>query len=291
MNPGLQTVVLLLTITATYLWFQWPQLGKYTPQIFAGAVLIYFLIKKIRKANLLHLMPGNASPELIPLTFTILLIIGYTGNLTSIFYPLTYVLLFLLVMTSDTRTAIVTGLAITLFHYILTPEITGSDLGPLVSLPVLLIFFLFAKHQYTASQIDKAVLKAREEALSSVKSDKQVLAQFIDEFLKPKLKVIDKLLTEETPDVKVARSQISLLTSESDKIVGRTKDKVGVEEGAAEVVEVVGVEVMVQTELEAAVELEPKVGVGVGVETGPVPEPKAELEPEPKSPSQNPTEK
>jgi len=220
-RPHWQTLILLAVIVIAYLWLQLPVLSQYSLQAFAGAVLVYFLMKRVKKAKIWHVLPEDASLEMALLTFAFLLLIGYTGNIGSYFYPLTYLHLFLLVMTTAVSTAIIGTLSVMIFHYALTPALTSLEIGALLAFPLLLMFFLFAKNQYTESQVDKARLEQKEVELENAETGEMALQQFIDGYLKPKLQVIEKLLAETNPDLKVIKAQLSLLESESGKMVGR----------------------------------------------------------------------
>lgn len=148
-------IVLLITITLAYLWLQVPFLEKYSFQIFAFFVVIFLIIKRYKKAKIWHILPDWASYEITVLTFAFLLLIGATGNTRSLFYPLGYIHLFFLVMTTHIPTAIVATIAIMLFHYALDPGVDISTLQSIITLPIMLAIFLFARKQYDEAHLTK----------------------------------------------------------------------------------------------------------------------------------------
>lgn len=172
MSARYHTLALLLSITLAYLWLQIPVLRQYSFQIFALLVFTFFMVKRFKKAKLWHILPDWASLEITLITFAFLLLIGSTENTESIFYPLTYIHLFLLVMTSHTQTAIVATIAIMLFHYALEPNMEMATIQALITLPIMLAIFLFARKEYDEAHLAK-LAAAREETLqkSNVKPE------------------------------------------------------------------------------------------------------------------------
>lgn len=225
-SSRIQTVFLLAAVGLAFALLQIPLAREYALQIFALTILIFFLVKKLKKAKFWHVLPENASVEIPLLTLAFLILIGATGNLTSHFFVLTYVLLFLLAITNKANTAIGTTVAIMIFYFAVNPELNTAQMINLMTLPLLLAFFLFAKRQYDESQINKLLL--REETNAAVKSSAAVsdLTSFIRNFLKPKLKTIVNHAEEKDSSLEETISQISLLDSETDKLLHQVEEKV-----------------------------------------------------------------
>lgn len=184
LSSSLQTIFLLLTILLAYIWLSVPVLSSYSLQIFTLTTIIYFIIKRINKSHPLHIAPANMSFEIILASFAFLMLIGATGNKDSIFYPLTYVHLFFLVFATKPSTAIIVTGALMWFHYALGTELDMTEIADLLTLPIILSFFLFAKSQYQEA-IQKTFQLEKEDQL--LKQESIEVNDFIDDFLKPKL--------------------------------------------------------------------------------------------------------
>lgn len=223
MHKHLQSLLVVGTIVATYLWLQIPALQQYSLQAFAGAILVYFILKRVKKAKLWHVMPTNTSAELLLITFAFLLLIGSTGNLHSYFYPLAYLHLFLLVMTTSASTAIIGMTAVMVFHYALTPTMSSPEFASLSVFPLLLLFFLFAKRQYDEVRLEKKLMAAEKAEIAVIEESEASLENYLDGFLKPKLQTIKNLLQDKEPNLETVEKQLSLLESESEKILHRVK--------------------------------------------------------------------
>lgn len=167
MSARYHTLALLLSITLAYLWLQVPILRQFSFQIFALFVAAFFIVKRFKKAKLWHILPDWASLEITLFTFAFLLLIGSTGNTVSLFYPLTYIHLFFLVMTSHTPTAIVATIAIMLFHYAVEPNLEIATIQALMTLPIMLAIFLFARKEYDEAHLAK-LSAAHQESLEKI---------------------------------------------------------------------------------------------------------------------------
>lgn len=155
MSAKYHALALLLAITLAYLWLQVEVLRNYSFQIFALFVAIFLIGKRFKKAKAWHILPDWASLEITLITFAFLLLIGATGNTKSLFYPLAYVHLFFLVMTSHVQTAIVATVAIMLFHYAVEPQLDISTIQTIITLPIMLAIFLFARRQYDEAHLTR----------------------------------------------------------------------------------------------------------------------------------------
>lgn len=159
MTAKYHTLALLFSIALAYFWLSIPFLKPFTFQIFALLVASFLIIKRYKKAKLWHILPEWASFEITLLTFAFLLLIGATDNTRSLFYPLGYIHLFFLVMTSHTKTAIVATIAIMLFHYALEPNLDITTVQAVITLPIMLVIFLFARKQYDEAHLAKLAEK------------------------------------------------------------------------------------------------------------------------------------
>lgn len=229
MSKHQHTIAILLAIGFAYLWLSTPGLSYYSLQAFALATFGFFLSKRFSKAQLWHILPETHSFEIVFLSFAITVLIGSTGNASSIFYPLAYIHLFFLVMTTRQITAIVATLSLMLVHYALEPNLSATTVVSLTNLPLMLIFFLFARRQYDDARLQLKIAEEEKTQLMSMTQKEHTLESFIKEFLQPKLNVLIDLLEtsihrNETINPQILETQITLISSESHKIIKKTQD-------------------------------------------------------------------
>jgi hypothetical protein len=218
------TLAVLFSIGLAYIWLTVPVLANYSLQAFALATIGFFLSKRFSRAQIWHIMPETHSFEIVFISFAITLLIGATGNAESIFYPFAYIHLFFLVMTTRQTTAITATMAILVVHYALQPEINSATIATLTTLPLMLIFFLFARRQYDDARLQLKLAQAEEDALEDLTEKELSLEGFIINFLQPKLAIITDLLEtsihrRESVDPEIVKTQVSLLASESKKVI------------------------------------------------------------------------
>jgi len=187
----LHTLVILLFMVGIFWWLEIARLNQYSLQLMAILILVYFLIKRINQSRIWQLLPTAMSIEIALTTAGFLLLIGSTGNLSSIFFPLVYVNLFFLVFASHTGTAIFATFGEVLFHFAMASQPTPAEISSLLSLPLFLVMLIFAKHQYQQSNQRKAKLAQEDELLNQ---EEQEVAVFIQTFLKPKLASLQSLI-------------------------------------------------------------------------------------------------
>lgn len=171
MSAKIHTLWLSLAVILAYIWSSSPSLAHYSLQAFAVSSVLYFVFKKISSPQSWDFTPQKASLELIFVTFALLTLLGGTGNLDSIFYPLTYIHLFLLVFFSETWTAIILTCEIILFHFALTPLSTSSQVSHLIIIPIVLVFFLFAKDRYIESKKERLIIEEEEKEIENIKDE------------------------------------------------------------------------------------------------------------------------
>jgi hypothetical protein len=226
------TILILGAILLVYVWLTIPALTPYSLQAFAGATLIFFIIKRIKKASVWHVLPEAHSYEIVFVTFAILLLVGATGNLESVFYSFTYIHLFFLVMTSKNKTAIVATMGVILFHYALMPATQARNIAELMNVPLLLVLFLFSKKQYDEVMIDREIIKNERAEINVLNQKESGLESFIANFLKPKLAIVREIVEVEQDldqgdnqenNLQNIKTQIDLISSESEKILEKTE--------------------------------------------------------------------
>jgi hypothetical protein len=207
-----QILALSAAIVVAYVWLSLPPLAEYSLQAFAGCILLYFLLKRINQARLWELLPSTAVDEMTLVSFAFLLLVGGSQGTQSVFFPLIFVYLFFVSMTMNLITAIVISLETMIFFYALTPSATQLNLSHLFSIPVVMIFFLFAKYQYDQAQYQQNLaeieaeeihsyqvfLNSKTQQLDQSQQQTQRLSQylisFIQHYLQPKLEQIKRML-------------------------------------------------------------------------------------------------
>jgi hypothetical protein len=188
-------------------------------------MLIYLFIKRSDKGKLWHLAPKMTSLEMPIVTFTVLLLIGATGNTTSVWFPLTFVHLFLLAMASENSTAVTGSLAVVLFHFAMTPLVTQLTLVSLANIPLVLFFFLFAKSQYHEAVREELVISKQEGELESVASTNKEIEYFLNEVLLPKLAFMHELIENPIENAESMRGQMTVIEEEALRAAQRLQEK------------------------------------------------------------------
>lgn len=251
MSALMHTLSLLIAIIAAYIWLHIPFLAPYSLQVFAGSVIVYLLIKRIKKTQFWHLAPGNMSIELALLTFAILLVVGYTGDTRSLYFALGYIHLFFLVFSAEATTAIIATAVIVLYYYALAPDPTLQDYANLVTLPLMMFFFIFAKAQYQQVTQKREQVAQEEQVLADTVFNTQQLHSFLVDFLKPKLEYLTTLLSHPAQNKQTIQGQLTLLQVEIEKMVSRSEKSIQVNQELT-------VEIEVESEVESETEKEIK---------------------------------
>jgi len=184
-STTIQNILILTSVTLAYIWVSIPILSEYSLQAFAVATILYFIIKKNRNGKLSHILPTRDTAEMSIATFALLILVGSTGNFNSIFYPFTFVHLFFLTMSCDRKTAIIGTTAIMFFHYTLSPTIDAQTWSHLITIPIVMVFFLFAKDQHEEVIKDRHIIEMEKEQIEleniEIEELKQKIAQLENE--------------------------------------------------------------------------------------------------------------
>lgn len=179
MNSRQHAVLLLFSLVVAYLWLSVPWLNTYALQAVALSVAGYFILKRLKKSKLHHLLPQQDSAEMSLVTFSLMLLVGKTGAIDSPLFPLMYIHLFFLVMSSSRFTAAVVGSATALYLFALEPAITTSNVGHLATIPVVLLFFLFAREQHEEVIKDQQQLQQEEILVEEYSEEAEQLKSII----------------------------------------------------------------------------------------------------------------
>ncbi len=211
-------LALLASIVFAYVWLSLDALRPYSLQIFSLTIAVFFISKRMAKAKLWHIVPEHATLEVTLLTFAFLLLIGATGNLASPFFALSYIHLFFLVLATRPVTAITTTIATALFHFSLASAVGLESLQTLISLPVLLLIFLFAKAQYDEANTSKAIIASETQTLEATEANRASLEHFLTTFLQPRIQTLTELISSSATTRELS-TQLSLINSEIEKLL------------------------------------------------------------------------
>jgi hypothetical protein len=221
MSVFLHALLLLASVMIAYSWLSMPFGTRYAPQVVALTLLCYLVAKKLRKASFKNLLPSFASIEMPILNLGLLILIGSTGNLDSMFFPLSFLNLFFLVMACEwSVSSLAVGLVV-LFHYSLTPELSPKDLANLLALPFLYVCFLFARSQYMQAKKENSLRIESETIVIDLENQESDLISFMSGFMAPKLQLIHELLREPQRNLSLIKTQLSLLNLEVHKLIQR----------------------------------------------------------------------
>ncbi len=212
---------ILCAILAAYVWLLTPQLAPYALQAFASVTLLYLGLKRLKHAKVWHLLPSGDTLELALITFACLLLVGATGATDSHLFAVNSVYLFFLVLAASLPVALIATVGILSFYLGISPEITPSVLSTLALLPLLLVFFLFAKKQYDEARVDRQIIAQDATEYHALEANEQTLEVFLQQFLQPKLRILEEL-SHDSAQLTTLKNQLSLLQSEVQKLLDRT---------------------------------------------------------------------
>jgi hypothetical protein len=218
----IHSLLLTLAVGAAYWWVKVPELNQYSLQAIAYISLLYFLIKRVAKAKLWHVMPAAMSVETALATFGFLILIGSTGNTSSILYPLTYIHLFLIVFSSHTSTSIAVTMEIMLYHYALDPRLTNNEIVSLSTLPLVMLFFLFAKRQHEEIVQSRMIIKQESSELEELYQEDNQVRRFTNA-IQTKIGLIGQLILFPQQNQLSIQSQLAAMQLELEKLQGYLK--------------------------------------------------------------------
>ncbi len=230
-----QILALSASIITAYLWLSIPFLEQYSLQVFAGCFLLYFVLKKINDSQIIEILPATAVDEMVLVVFAGLILIGSTQNTNSPFFPIIFVLLFLISMTMKFSTALVISLEFFLFFYANAAGLTQLNLSNLTSIPIVMTFFLFAKHQYQQAKENRTLveienneihnyqifLEAEAEKINQLKENSAQISQYFVSFLKnylqPKLIQVQNMVSF-GQNSQAVKGQLNLINIQIEKV-------------------------------------------------------------------------
>lgn len=212
-------VGLVAAVFGAYAWLQIGLTQPYAPQAFGAGMLIFFLLKwLVGKKSLTNILPDPYSLEIVPLAFALLILIGSSGSSDSAFFPLMYVLLLLLVLSTGFYTTVIMTASCMLFVYATSDLEATTYWQALLSIPLMITFFMYTEHQLQLSRTREVSLKEEQTKRVSAEEQTSKLSIFIRDFLRPKLQTLVQLGQQSDTPKATLLNQIDLLLSEADKI-------------------------------------------------------------------------
>jgi hypothetical protein len=220
-------ILLTMSVLGAYLYLQVPFLRHYSLQVFALVTALYLILQKKQRGRIYQILPENSSANLALINFAFLLLIGASGSLASPFFALTFIELFFIALAALNKVAILMVLEIMVFHFSLSIAVSNnfvlpvSELSNLLALPVVMIFYLFAKDQYEKAYYNSLLVDAEAKELNRAQSDDRAVAEFVSSLLDRRLPMLEFLLsfpeknklTIES-EVKVLKRDLNLLTKQ-----------------------------------------------------------------------------
>jgi len=236
-----QYSALIVAVVFSYLWIAIPSLNLYALQATATLVLMYSLKKLFQKKRQVHrastmsyVSQTNRKQEFFPsskkqsqaslraelfmLVSALLLLIGHTGGISSIFLPGLYVLLFIAVFALQPLSLVLLGMLIPTFLWAILPHTPSlHEISTLISFPLLIPLMLFAKLQYQEAQEDEKEIRV----LSDQENN---MLLFLSTYLKPKLLQIQQLAMYIDDNKTNIQKQIALLLEETKNLTSDAPD-------------------------------------------------------------------
>lgn len=194
-------VLLTMSVLAAYLYLQVPFLKHYSLQVFALCSALYLILQKSQKGRFYLILPDSSSANLALINFAFLLLTGASGSLASPFFAITFVELFFIALTAPTKTSLLLALEIMVFHFSLSIAssnnfvLSMAELSNLIALPIVTVFYLFAKSQYEKAYSNRLLVDAQTRELNRAKCDDQAVADFVTSLINRRLPMLEFLLS------------------------------------------------------------------------------------------------
>lgn len=220
------TLAVLVGFAAVFGWLAVPDLNGFALQAFAAALGLFFLTKRLQKAQIWHVLPHTHSPELGLLTFAFYLLIGATGNLSSPLLPLSFIHTFIVVFTAGPYTAIATAGGAFLFHWYQEDMLSHLELVSLSIIPLLLVFFLFARRQYDVLKYEEHMRQAESALFDKTENNLHTLVWSLEQRIHPVLQSIHQEISQlstKNNQLQTVQGSISSLLTELKNLITQHK--------------------------------------------------------------------
>lgn len=231
MTATKQAILLTMSVLAAYLYLQVPFLKNYFLQAFALSSAIYLFLQKKQKGRFTLFLPDSSALGLAIINFAFLLLVGASGSLNSLFFALTYIELFFLALTLSVKNALLLSLEIMVFHFSLSIALTtdfklnAAEWSNLLALPIVSIFYLFAKNQYEKAYRNHLLLDAQNRELERAQSDDQAVADFVAALLNRRLPMLEFLLSFPAKNQKAIFAEMQILKQDLNLLIRQIEKK------------------------------------------------------------------
>ncbi len=217
MRRFFEPLSLVISFGLAYAWVVLPQLQQYSLQLASFGVIVFFVLKRLGRSRLHHILPKPNSLESSVLIAIVSLGIGATGGLASPFLPLYYLLLFITVLTlsASSNLVVLTGMSLFLWSVTAHPLQT-THWVELLSLPFLLPLMIFARMQFDEAKEQKYLAEQEELLLNT--QEEQVVS-FLADHLRPKLRTLRLALEMSTENSWMVRRQLEVLENDSHELL------------------------------------------------------------------------
>lgn len=231
MSENKQAILLTMSVLAAYLYLQVPFLHYYSLQTFALVSVIYLLLQKRQRGRFYLILPEGSSFNMALLNFAFLLLVGSSGSLVSPFFALTFIQLFFLALSLPIKVALLSALEILVFHFSLSLAVrsdfilTVPEWSNLLALPVVMVFYLFAKHQYEKAYQNSLLLSAETRELLRAQSDDKAVAEFVSSLINRRLPMLEFLLSFPDKNKIAIASEIQVLKRDLNLLLRQIDQK------------------------------------------------------------------
>ena len=224
-------ILLTMSVLAAYLYLQVPFLKHYSLQVFAFISALYLILQKKQKGRFYLILPENASANLALINFAFLLLTGASGSLASPFFALTFIQLFFIALAAPVKTSLLLVLEIMVFHFSLSIAsstnfvLAISELSNLIALPIVMIFYLFAKNQYEKAYQSNLLIDAQTHELNRAQRDDQAVTEFVSSLINRRLPMLEFLLSFPEKNKAAISSEMQVLKRDLSLLIGQIDKK------------------------------------------------------------------
>lgn len=230
--PAIKHAILLtMSVLAAYLYLQVPFLKQYSLQVFALISALYLILQKKQRGRFYLILPENASANLAIINFAFLLLTGASGSLASPFFALTFIELFFIALSAPAKTSLLLALEIMVFHFSLSIASSAnfilavSELSNLIALPIVMIFYLFAKNQYEKAYHNHLLADARSRELNKAQCDDQAVDEFVSSLINRRLPMLEFLLSFPEKNKAAVLAEVQVLKQDLNALVRQIEKK------------------------------------------------------------------
>lgn len=217
MSANKYAVLLTMSVLSAYLYLQIPALKHYYLQAFALVSALYLVVQKRQRGRLYLLLPETNSANVALLSFAVLLLVGASGALSSVFFAVTFIYLFFLALSAPLLVALLTTLEVMAFYFSISIALASNLQLPLgawsnlAAIPLVMVFYLFARAQYEKAYHNSLLMKAESRELLRARSDDAAVNEFVASLINKRLPMLEFLLSFPAQNKPALDSEIVVL--------------------------------------------------------------------------------